>query len=325
MTLALAELAFRGYLHPTTRDRLVNYYATDEVFEEIQLTITIAKSLPDYAQRIADIEKLLVYSESVEWYDGISEDVYSILQRKDTLIDTADVLSGKIITDYFDKVSDLVGGHSNLTWYARPEVVTPISELIDREENISTTTDFISGTTPAGSSRWSMLQVYLRDDTYGELLDLSGRQEDIAQLHEALSSKATEEGITFTTIADRLKWYSDGDVISPIGDILGDKPQLDDLLANKPQLDDILGSKPDLDELLSMKPGLLEIYGVRDRIQEAINGRFPELVIPTSRPDIPIRGSTYITFDEISGVMDLHIFWSTAFGWAAFSSYYRHS
>lgn len=240
-------MAYWGYLNPTVRDRLVNYYATDRVFQDVQTTIAIAKALPDLAKRIEDIYALLAYKPTIEWYADITDEVYSLVQREPSLKDMADAIAGQIISEYFKKVTNLVGGHDNLVWYAKPETVSPVYELVKRSTDIETTVDFIVSTTPAGESRWDMLQTYLGDDwypkvsdilgrkdqimnltghTYKELIDLAGKHPDLVGLVEekpfldGMKSVAGAEGVSFGTVTDRMEWYANGAVVDSIGNLI---------------------------------------------------------------------------------------------------------
>lgn len=160
---------FWGYLNPVVRDRLVNYYAADAVYSDVQNTIAVAKALPDFAKRIEDIAALLDYKESIEWYDQVSPEVYSLVQREPTIRNMADQMAGKIITDYFGKVSNLVSAHDNLVWLAAPERISAINPLATRSDSIREINDFIRSSTPGASPprvRWSMLQTLLGDDWF---------------------------------------------------------------------------------------------------------------------------------------------------------------
>jgi hypothetical protein len=213
-------MAYWGYLNPTVRDRLVNYYATDQVFQDVQTTINIAKALPDFAQRIEEIRALLAYKPSIEWYAGVTDEVYSLVQREPSLKDMADSMTGQIISDYFKKVTDLVGGHDNLVWYAKPETVSPVYDLVKRGTDIKTTVDFMVSTTPGGRSRWSMLQTYLGDDWYPKVSDVLGRRDQIVAFLDGMKSAADAEGVSFGTVVDRMKWYAGGPVVDSIGNIV---------------------------------------------------------------------------------------------------------
>lgn len=202
-------MAYWGYLNPTVRDRLVNYYATDRVFQDVQTTINIAKALPDLAKRIEDIYALLAYKPTIEWYADITDEVYSLVKREPSLRDVADAIAGQIVSEYFKKVTNLVGGHDNLVWYAKPETVSPIYELVTsgivgRKEQIMT----------------------LTGHTYKELIDLAGKHPDIVGLVEekpfldGMKSVADKEGVSFGTVTDRMKWYANGAVVDSIGNLI---------------------------------------------------------------------------------------------------------
>lgn len=192
-----------SYLSPTVKNRLVNYYATDPVYNAVR--------------------DLLGYLDSVKWYDGISDPVYELIQRSPSLVDVADSLSGKIIGDYFTRVSDLVSRHSNLTWLSDVERITDASELFNRRANITGLTDFVMGNTPSGASRWSRIQNYLNDEMYNNIQAILATAPpdlaDIKSLIDALKAQANGEGVSFDVIRDRLRWYSRGDVFSSISDL----------------------------------------------------------------------------------------------------------
>lgn len=218
-----------SYLQPTVRDRLVNYYASDDVFNRVQATLAI----PDLAAKITVVDQLSAYSKSIQWYDSVSASIYEIVQRTAPITNIADnlggvtgelkdvaaSLAGQVISQFFSKVGDLVGIHDNLQWIGQAANITAASNLYQRAGYIASIVDFIEGNTTAGTNRWVMLQNYLSDAWYPGLQALQGLKDDIGNVIGAVRGVSASEGITTRSVSDRLKWYLTGSVIQGIGSL----------------------------------------------------------------------------------------------------------
>ena len=143
------EIIQSGYLNPVVRDRLVNYYASDPVFDKVV--------------------SLVGFEETLRWYDSVSQPVYDIVQRSISLMNIADALAGKIIGDYFSRVSDIVARHGNILWFTEVPQITDASELFSRRSDLTTVSDYIMGTTTSGASRWIRFQDLLSDSMFVDL------------------------------------------------------------------------------------------------------------------------------------------------------------
>lgn len=234
--------AFAGYLDPKVRDRLINYYASDPVYYAIQETLAI----PDLALKLTIVDQLAAYLDSIKWYSDVSQNIYQILQRSNILVETADTLQGKILSDYFSKVSDLVAVHTTLTWYSGAGVLSSLEDLEGRSDAIVATSDFINSQTVQGRQRLSMLQTYLGDDWYSKLDGLIVSKPSIDRIVTWLttSKEALLDWLTSakgTELDDILDWWTDTV-----------RTTLNGLMANKPGIDHILGW------LTSTKEGLLD-------------------------------------------------------------------
>ena len=280
--------SIKGYLDPTVRDRLINYYATDSVYYAVQHTL----SIPNLLEKIAAIDQISQYLESIKWYDDVSEEIYKVISRSDVLVETADSLQGKILSVYFDKVTGLVSNHDTLIWLAQPSIVSSLDDLQRRSDGISAVSDLVNSTTVENRQRLSMLQQYLGDDWYVKITGLVEEKSEIDSIVNWLSyaTRTKLDSITSwlsdatrTKLDSVISWLNDAtkleldSVMSWWNDTV--RADLDDLISWKPELSDLTswftsGVKSDLNELVNRRPQLVDLAGWRALIQDSLSGVF---------------------------------------------------
>lgn len=187
-----------SYLSPAVRDKLLNYYATDEVFNAVKATLGIPNlaekisAIDQFASQIPVINRLVAYESSIQWYDTISDSVYNIVgketplmslaNREGTLVSMADQMAGRIVADFFSSLSDLVGIKGTLGTLADVGTFNPLINLRNASTSILDVTSWVTGTTGLGSSRFNMLKTYLDDGWFSGLSDLLSKRTILSEL-----------------------------------------------------------------------------------------------------------------------------------------------
>jgi len=230
------------YFTPTVYDRLVGYYASDQVYAAVQNALAIVEAVPAVVAALPDIAALVAQKPTLDWYVDVSSWVSELVTRADTLTSTADQLVGVIVAGFFDKVADLVGGHVNLTWYAKPEVVAPAVNIFSRATDIVSLIDFLFPGSPQPTP-FEMLKDYVSTDWYdafkglkgvdGDLLGglkgiydirdkltgLGDRYDPLKLFSDGLGAQASLEGIDLSTIMGRLRGYASKDWYNILGNV----------------------------------------------------------------------------------------------------------
>jgi len=328
------------YLDPTVQSRLIDYYASDDVFSSIQRTLEIAETLPELAKFAPDVRELLEIKNPLK---SITDELMTV--DPETGKTHFDHLKESLSGAFFTKIADLVGAHSNLMWYANPDVVSAAYPIFQRSDSLQEINDFVKGKTPGGSSRWDMLQVYLSDDwfseiksiididgslllwlkdrvtylddlvsrhdnimtltgdTFDELVDLASRHSNIASLFDALSSRANTEGVSFSTISDRLSWLASSIAVSGLSHYVTNKDTYQEILDMKRDLDDIVAKKSRIITLTSDSGGhtFTELVDLAGKHSDIVG-----LVDEKASIDVLVNRVDYIKgfIDGLKGVAD---------------------
>ena len=242
------------YLEPEIYSRLVEGYASDEMWNvlsrtsDISQAIEIAKVLPELVERLPDLADVLEKKPFIDWYVEVSDLVSDLVNRADTLKSVADQLVGVVVERFFNLVGDLVGVHDNLMWYADTETVTAAYSLFERYG------DILDVTADLHDIRADLVE--LDRDLYElrePLKRLGEREEEIT---------GTTDFIMSTTPGGRSRWdilqtYLSDSWFTDIDSLLGEKGDIDRLVDRTSEILGLVDIKSDLDDLSGRRDDIL--------------------------------------------------------------------